>query len=617
MRFNQFIFRNTMRNKNLYLAYFLSVLSTVMSFFTFAVFTFHPKLSSGLHQSVQMGMLASAIIIYVFSFLFVWYSVDIFLQSRKKEFGLLLIQGMSPKQLRKMVFQENMLVGFLATFFGIIVGILFSQLILWISKLFLHIDFSFYFPIKAILVTLISFFILFLCISLIIQLKIPKMDIQTLLKSQSLGKGKVKPSIIKSVLAILLIGIGYGIALSVKGVLVVMAMLPVIFLVILGTSFLFNQLTLVVVNNLQKKESFFWNKTNMLVLSDLSFRMKDNAKAFFLVTVISTVAFSAIGTLAGFKEMSLKQINTTPYDITLVPNDSQTDIQEEMQRIDKNIQKLGISATKNKIATINFETDHKVVEIVSQETYNQLAKKIGEKPIDITDQAVLVINQIRQENDNQFKLTKFTFPDNKQTVNVETVESKRDVIPNYRPIVVVSTSDYKKINQTQPSKTSYLWIDNHKDTERLVKLGEIEETNPNVFVKPYMEQVIIDTFAPIFFIGLFIGLVFFVSAGSFLYFRLYNDMNLDQEKFSMIYKIGFSKKEMKKVVYQQIAILFFTPIIVSVIHGVVALKAMYALFGQPIQLTAFIILGIFIIIQTLYYIIARYFYFKKLYNTIE
>jgi putative ABC transport system permease protein len=131
-----------------------------------------------------------------------------------------------------------------------------------------------------------------------------------------------------------------------------------------------------------------------------------------------------------------------------------------------------------------------------------------------------------------------------------------------------------------------------------------------------MKQMITDSFAPVLFIGFFIGIIFFISAGSFLYFRLYSDMNVDIQKFKMVHKLGFSKKEMKKVVYQQVGILFFTPIIVSCIHGAVALTAMYALFSQGLQMTALYVLGAFILIQIIYYLVARVFYFNKLYRSV-
>ena len=59
MRFKEFVFKNTIRNKTLYMAYFFSTLTTVMTFFTFAVFTFHPSLNGDLHMAVKTGMTVS------------------------------------------------------------------------------------------------------------------------------------------------------------------------------------------------------------------------------------------------------------------------------------------------------------------------------------------------------------------------------------------------------------------------------------------------------------------------------------------------------------------------------------------------------------------------------
>ncbi|MGH2202176.1 FtsX-like permease family protein, partial [Enterococcus faecalis] len=81
---------------------------SVMIFFTFSGYVFLPALANGLNPKAQMGMAAAAIIIYVFSLLFVLYSMDVFIQSRKKQFGTLMIQDMSPKQLKKIIFIENL-----------------------------------------------------------------------------------------------------------------------------------------------------------------------------------------------------------------------------------------------------------------------------------------------------------------------------------------------------------------------------------------------------------------------------------------------------------------------------------------------------------------------------
>src|SRR5690625_1533073 len=171
MTFRKFVFNNVFRNKRLYAAYFLSSLFTVSVFFTFAIFAFHPTLTGEeMSMNVLRGLAVAGGIIYVFSFFFVLYSMSAFLRSRKKEFGILLMHGMSNRQIRWMVFLENMLIGTFATLIGILLGLVFSKLILLIAEnvLVIQDELNFYFPTLAMIITFISFVSLFFFISLFI-----------------------------------------------------------------------------------------------------------------------------------------------------------------------------------------------------------------------------------------------------------------------------------------------------------------------------------------------------------------------------------------------------------------------------------------------------------------
>ena len=462
MRFNEFVFKNTMRNSSLYIAYFFSTLTTVMTFFTFAVFAFHPALNGDLHTAVKTGMMVCSVIIFLFSFFYVLYSMDIFLQSRKHEFGLLLIQGMSPKQLRKMVFQENTIIGFIATLVGSFVGIFFSQLILWFSKVSMHVDLGFYFPTKAIILTLVAFNVLFLLISFFIQFKIPKMDVQTLLKSQDLGKGEVKASLVKTILGVLLIAVGYGVALYVEGMQVIAAMIPVIAMVIIGTRFLFNQASIYVVNFLRKDERRFWKKTNMLVFSDLAFRMKDNARSFFLVAVITTVAFSAIGTLTGFKEMTLKGANSEPFDFSYtVSSDDTTGGKTQIAAIEKALDKQNIAAQKVVLSPLSVSgaVNDMTAPVFDVAEYNKVAKLLGEKEIELgQNQAVSIrdknLGSMQQgmTNVDTFKVT------DARVLSVTEQEVSRPIWPTYAGLYLVSSEDFKTLAEHGTPMTEMGWI---------------------------------------------------------------------------------------------------------------------------------------------------------------
>lgn len=600
MNFRQFVVRNTVRNKHLYFAYFLSTLFSVMIFFTFSVFAFHPVLSEDLNQHAETGMLAAAILIYGFAFFFVMYSMGVFLQSRKKEFGLLMIQGMSPKQLRKMVFIENLVIGFFATIFGIIIGIGFSQIILWLSRVTLGIDFHAYFPQKALILTLIAFSILFLLISFVIQFQLPKLNVQELLKAGELGKGAFKVSIIKSLLAILLIVGGYVVALRAQEQAVFVVFLPVVFVVVLGTYFLFNQASLFIIEQIKRKERIFWKKTNLVVFSDLAFRMKDNARSFFLVSVISTVTFAAIGTLYGVQEIFLGSVGVTPYDYSVSGSDAQ-EIDEVNQTLAKHqIEGKQVSFTYY----INEDSQY-----LTETEFNKLAEVFDEKTIQTNGKAVqLKSSQVF----DQSQLSSSVTIDGQDYQVSKMVES--DILAVYMPTYVVPD---KVSTQDTPQGDTY-WKVTKGSKEAQIAAGEelSEKELYSVQSTAFLKDMILKSYAPILFVGIFIGIVFFVSAGSFLYFRLYSDMDNDIEKFTMIHKLGLSKKELKKMIYQQVGILFFTPIIVSLAHGIVALTAMYHLFGLSMQVAGWQVLGAFLVIQVIYYLIARHFYFNKVYQGI-
>ena len=160
-------FLNVWRDKWTYFAYFLSSVCAVFIFFSFAVAMFHPGLASiakGSTLSLAMG--AGNIIIYLFSFLFISYSVRASMKNKEKNTGILMIIGASNKQLRKILFMENMTVGIGAIIGGILLGVLFEPLVLMLTQRVVRIEaFKFYIPIEAIACTIIAFTILFVVIA--------------------------------------------------------------------------------------------------------------------------------------------------------------------------------------------------------------------------------------------------------------------------------------------------------------------------------------------------------------------------------------------------------------------------------------------------------------------
>ncbi len=157
----------------------------------------------------------------------------------------------------------------------------------------------------------------------------------------------------------------------------------------------------------------------MVVLSDLAFRMKDNARSFFLVSVISTVAFAAIGTLYGVNEMIFKGISSVPYELTL--SDSTNPENQEMKQFaTKTFQEKNIQF--DEVEYPQFTTNEGI-RLIQASEYNKLAKMIDEPTIDGNS----VVN-LKQENvpSDMFVDVKTVSLANNQTLKVDKI-SKTNV----------------------------------------------------------------------------------------------------------------------------------------------------------------------------------------------
>jgi putative ABC transport system permease protein len=596
---------------------------TVMVFFTFAIFAFHPALTGpDMNIHVTTGLTVAAGIIYVFSFFFVLYSMGSFIQSRKREFGILMIQGMSTRQIRSMVFLENMLIGFFATLGGIALGLVFSKVILLIAEnvLVIGTDLNFYFPIKAIFATFASFIVLFLVISFSVSFLLRSGKLINLIKGNKKSKGEPKASIFLTIVAILLLGGGYITALLAKGLAVTVVMVPVVIVVIIGTYLLFTQLNVYVIRKLKNKEAIFWKKTNMVLFSDLSFRMKDNARTFFMVAIISTVSFCAIGSLFGFQTLitgGLKDNN--PYSITYTSLAGSTTKGDDIALIEEQLSNKKVKVERENMTLSYFQLSDGDAPslILKQSDYNRLTKLLGTDSIQLENGQAIVVGYILFNN----KLAKEMMNQSIELKSgiakpIEIIESAS--MPGNLAYYVVTDEDFTQLKEPVEKDDLYIW-DAKGAQQELVEVGKVLAKDLKRYTEDY-QYTSVDyevyeinkMYGPILFVGLFIGIVFFVSAGSFLYFRLYTDLDEDKQKFQSIAKMGLTEGELKKVLNRQTAILFFAPIIIALIHGAVALTALSNMFQYNLFKESAIVLSIFFLIQVVYFFIVRFFYTKQI-----
>lgn len=631
MTFRQFAFNNVLRNKRIYAAYFLSSLFSVLVFFVYAIFAFHPGLTE-VHPGVATGLHFAEAIIYIFSFIFVLISMSAFLHSRKKEFGLMVMLGMTNQQLRKMVFLENVLIGFVATIGGVGIGLVFAKLILMMAEsvLELRAPLPFYMPWQAMLLTCVAFLLLFVVISFCTVWILKGNKLIDLIKGSAVPKKEPKASVLLSVLAALLLAVGYGVALSVKGEAVIFAMIPVTTIVIIGTYFLFTQLSVFIIHRLKNRKPLFWKKTNLVLFSDLSNRMKDNARTFFFVAIVSTVAFTAIGSLVGFRFMFTNSL--VEERIFALEYYSASGNEQEIEHLQTITSELeGTPYTNASLQIKNVEIPSLATEyqpltgIISESEFNALAKAGGQTGVQVEldgneavyyyfEHPVVDANrEIEVENERTVDLI------DTEIHQISTLGST--LIRTYDDYFIVDDQFFNEITEYERESYHVFHVSDWKATAdigmNLLNEFEVDETRgygDNFYIQSLGHDwsVMNQSLGATLFIGLFIGAVFFVAAGSFLYFRLYADLESEQQKFAMINKIGLTEKELSKVLTIQLALLFFIPISVALIHGAVALTALKNMFDYSMLQSSVLVLGSFTLVQIIYFIFIRHNYIRRI-----
>ncbi len=141
MTFQQFAYRNVFRNFRNYAAFFMASFFSVFVFFLYSMLMFHPQMENGfLGEASIVGMIFAQVILVLFSWFFIFYSMKAFLEARSKEFAILLHLGMEKQQLGKLVFLETMIIGAFSSVSGILFGFIFSKFFLMIVREILDLE---------------------------------------------------------------------------------------------------------------------------------------------------------------------------------------------------------------------------------------------------------------------------------------------------------------------------------------------------------------------------------------------------------------------------------------------------------------------------------------------
>lgn len=537
-----------------------------------------------------------------------------------------------------------MLIGVLSIFFGIQFGLVFSQFFLLVTAKITHVPGLYlYWPTSAIILTTVIFLGLFILVSSFTPMLIRTRKAVRLLQEGEKQKER-KASVLISLFGATCLLSGYVLAANplyfislgdIAGLLYAATSIFVIpSLAAAGTYFFFSQISFLLIRILKTRRKFYMKRINMLWISDLAARIRTNINMLFIVTMLSTLAFTMITFLYGFgKFTKFDEIRQNPFPFTYLSHTENTLADEHLNWLEQTFNEEQFTYKK-------FKTD--IYEVSSAEESPQLYYAIKQRDYNILANA-LNWEHLNVKNNESYILIKDldsqvigTIHDQKAkntlTLNQNSLQLQVKEYKSYNPfpnslisqLLVLSDENVKALSNVSKQMSVYSFKVN--DWEKAHDIGSAFTTKINKDNEasqaehpPFHASEASDSLyktklnvASFFLIGTFLGVIFFIGAGSVLYFRMYTDLTNEQEKYITITKIGLTETEMKQSATIQLAILFFVPYIMASIHTMFATKMLQEILNLSLFAEITVVLVIFGTVEILFFLLIRSFYMQKL-----
>lgn len=625
MTFTQLIFRNMIRNYSLYLAYFFSCVLSILSFFVYSIFVFHPQLTNRVVlQNAVNWMYGASWIIYTFAICFILYSIQIFLQNRSREFEKWFLQGMSKSQFRIMIFYENICIGIASIVVGIICGISMEKLFLLISAKIMHIPpLSYYFPSKAFIFTAGVYILLFAILAYVTPLFPIKRQANTWNKT----------SLLLSITSIILLSVGYFWSYTTTKTTIVTNFFPILLVIGIGTYFLYSQVIPYLLTLFKRKITWYWKKTKLIAVSNLLHSWKNYSLMFFIITMIYTITFCMLGTLASSQALNNQFHFDYPLTVGYIAKNKETIHAQNISQINRELKARGIPYTtyQSQIKYMSLQStkrkSYRQIPIVSYTDYKNMVLQSNNRTVEPPLKENEVMGMLTSQLDNYPLKETYQVKNSSITLHQKKV-GKHVTIP-WRLLqsqaLIVSDAMFARISSSSSAIFSGFYSNAALDKtfglgKTLVYEGRImpsDHKSYTMIVSGTLYQNQIHLFRILFFIMFLIGLVSFVASGSFVYFQLLSKRKEEADRYKILQKIGLTDQEWTKTISWQLAILFFLPITIAAIHSIFALVVLQKYFIASIVSEWMIVIAIFLIVQLLYFLLIRKRYMWKIQKNIH
>lgn len=609
--FRSMAFTNIRNNRKFYLPYILTIILTTAMFFNMCSISQNEQYSEFATVKEILGF--GIVIIGIFSVIFLFYTNSFLMKRRKKEFGLYHILGLEKRHVSHILAWETVITAAGGIGAGLLFGVLFDRLMFLVLLKVFQLKVSVSYEIqplafKTTLAVFSSIFLLILC-SDILQIK--KNSAIDLLKSEKAGEKEPKARWILALAGIVLIGIGYYLAITTDNLMAALTnFLIAVIAVVIGTYLLFLAGSIAILKMLKKKKRFYYKTNRFVAVSGLIYRMKQNAVGLANICVLSTGVLLVISTTvclyAGMNDILTGRF---PTEIAAFSDSNEYEAENVSEGAEElknafyetagqcGLKLENVSAYKSLSVSYlkipgGFSTeangniqlsDLAALTFITSDTYEELT---GED-LQLSGNEVAV-NTEKGERMKEFELMGETYQVKKELDKFPVSNEMAHMVPGWYNIVVSGDEALKTIFENQKkgyqiySPIKYFIQADVSGTEEdamhfyeaLCQTAAERKFETRLQCRYASRDELHIMYGSMLFLGIFLGTLFLMATVLIIYYKQMMEGYDDRNNYVIMKKVGMDRREVRRCIKSQILLLFFLPLGTALVHCAAAFPLM-------------------------------------------
>lgn len=595
---------NIKNNRKTYVPFIFTSILTVMMYYIIDALAGNDSIEiTNVITVLRMG----CGVMVVFSVIFLFYTNSFLIKRRKKEIAVYNILGMGKGHIGKMLTVETLIVGGISIAGGIAGGMAFGKLMHLLLIRIIHYDvgMEFHISVQSVSDTVILFAFIFFLTWFYNLFQIRLANPIELLRGGSAGEKEPKTKVILALIGVVTMAAGYYLAVSTKNPLeAINTFFVAVILVIIGTYALFLAGSIALLKLLRKQKKFYYKPNHFVSVSGMIYRMKQNAVGLASICILSTIVLvmisSTVSLYVGMDDVMAHQY-PNDYQMTLYEA-SQEKIDKANKLIEEELDRGGLK--KEGETACHYGT----AVLISQGGNKFTTSENGTySPRDLTELYV-----IPQEDYQKLENTSTSLKENEVIIYTTAENYGRDSIQiDGRKFQVTEELDdfvLEEKNQSRVAPGMYMIVANDEvamqldslksglrydidfdmtgsDEEKAVveeKIADrITEELPGTYFTSRQAgtESFFGFYGCLFFIGMYLGFMFLVATVLIIYYKQISEGLDDRERYVIMQKVGMDKREIRRAIRSQILIVFFLPLLFSILHIIVAFNVITKLLG--------------------------------------